>query len=82
MFDIVHAVLPGPAARESYHHESLASIVVVRIIRRYIADQRAIFNDPARRARLVSIPGLFSDVGWPDALKLMYDDRFDGHKGG
>lgn len=73
MFDIVRAVLPGPAARESYHHESLASIVVVRIIRRYIADQRAIFNDPERRARLVSILGLFSDVGWPDALKLMYE---------
>ncbi|WP_156361904.1 hypothetical protein [Sphingomonas sp. Leaf343] len=33
MFDIVHAVLPGPAAREGYHHESLANSVVVRIIR-------------------------------------------------
>ena len=46
---------------------------LVRITRRYIADQRSIFNDPERRARLVSILGLFSDVGWPDALKLMYE---------
>jgi hypothetical protein len=73
VFDIVHAVLLGPAAREGYHDESLANSVVVRMTRRYIADHRSIFDDPARRARLVSILGLFSDVGWPDALKLMYE---------
>ena len=73
MFDIVHEVLLGPAAREGYHHESLANSVVVRMIRRYIADHRSIFDDPARRARLVAILAVFSDVGWPDALKLMYD---------
>lgn len=58
----MHAVLLGPAAREGYHHESLANSVVVRTIRRYIADHRSIFDDPDHRARLVAILGLFSDV--------------------
>lgn len=73
MFDIVHAVLLGPAAHEGYHHESLANGVVVWIIRRYIADQRSICDDPERRARLVPILGLYADVSWPDALKPMYE---------
>lgn len=73
MFDIVHAVLPGAGNARGYHHESLANSVVVRIILRYIAGQRSIFDDPERRARLVSILGLLSDVGRSDALKLMYE---------
>ncbi len=71
VFDIVHNVLLGSAAREGYH-ESLANSVVVRAIRRYIVDHRSIFDDSDRRARLVAILALFSDVGWSDALKLIY----------
>jgi hypothetical protein len=68
----MYEMLLDPAAREGYHHKSLANSVVVRMIRRYIADHRLIFDDPERRARLVAILALFSDVRWPDGLKLMY----------
>jgi hypothetical protein len=47
--------------------------VIVRVITRYIADYRSIFEDDARRARLIEILRLFSDVGWPDALRLLYE---------
>ena len=67
------ALLTGPAAREGYHHESLAAPVIVRMITRYIADHRSIFEDDTRRAALVEILRLFSDVGWSDALKLLYE---------
>lgn len=73
VFDALHALLTGPAAREGYHHESLAAPVIVRMVTRYIADHRSIFEDNNRRAALVEILRLFSDVGWSDALKLLYD---------
>ncbi len=73
MFDALHALLFGAGAREGYHHESLASTVIVRMITRYIADHRSIFEDDARRSRLVEVLRLFSDVGWSDALRLLYD---------
>lgn len=73
VFDALHALLTGPAAREGYHHESLAAPVIVRMVTRYIADHRSIFEDDTRRVALVEILRLFSDVGWSDALKLLYD---------
>lgn len=73
MFDAIHEVLLGPVAREGYHHESLGNTAVVRTIQRYIADHRVIFDDIARRARLVEVLALFSEVGWAEALKLIYD---------
>lgn len=73
VFDALHALLTGPAAREGYHHESLAAPVIVRMVTRYIADHRSIFEDDTRRAALVEILRLFSDVGWSDALRLLYD---------
>ncbi|BBB12237.1 hypothetical protein SPYCA_1495 [Sphingopyxis sp. FD7] len=73
VFDALHALLTGSAAREGYHHESLAAPVIVRMVTRYIADHRSIFEDDNRRAALVEILRLFSDVGWSDALRLLYD---------
>ena len=73
VFDALHALLTGPAAREGYHFEALAERVIVRMITRYIADHRSIFEDEARRSALVEILRLFSDVGWSDALKLLFD---------
>ncbi len=73
VFDALHTLLTGSAAREGYHHEGLAAPVIVRMIKRYVADHRSIFEDDARRARLVEILRLFSDVGWPDALKLLFE---------
>lgn len=73
VFDALHALLTGSAAREGYHHENLAAPVIVRMVTRYIADHRSIFEDDTRRAALVEILRLFSDVGWSDALRLLYD---------
>lgn len=73
VFDALHALLTGSAAHEGYHYESLAAPVIVRMVTRYIADHRSIFEDDNRRAALVEILRLFSDVGWSDALKLLYD---------
>ncbi|WP_246796729.1 ATP-binding protein [Rhizobium leguminosarum] len=73
VFAALHHLLTGPAAGEDYHHEDLASGVIVRMITRYIADHRSIFEDNERRAALVEILRLFSEVGWSEALRLLYD---------
>ncbi|WP_430432311.1 hypothetical protein [Methyloversatilis sp.] len=73
VFDQIAALLVGPAAREGYHFESLGLDGVVRIVRRYLADYRDLFEEPARRNALIGVLNLFSDAGWPEALKLLYE---------
>lgn len=72
VFDAIHGILLGPGSEEDYHFESLANTSVVRIVERYIADYRAIFGDDTRRAKLVAVLQLFSEVGWTEALTLLY----------
>lgn len=60
VFDKVAAMLIGPAALQGYQYESLALGTITNIIRRYLADHRAIFDPPERRASLISILELFS----------------------
>lgn len=73
VFESVHQILFGRGREEGYHFESLGNTAVVRIVQRYIADHRSIFEDEGRRARLVEILRLFSEVGWAEALKLLYE---------
>ena len=73
VFDRVAGLLFGPARREGYHFESLGSDELVRLVRRYLADHREVFDDTARRGRLVAVLELFSGAGWPEALKLLYE---------
>jgi hypothetical protein len=73
VFEAIHGILLGRGEEQGYHYESLGDTAVVRIVQCYLADYRAIFEDEGRRARLVAILQLFSKVGWPDALKLLYD---------
>lgn len=73
VFESVHQILLGRGREEGYHFESLGNSAVVRIFQRYIADHRNIFDDEGRRARLVEILRLFSEGGWSEALKLLYE---------
>ena len=73
VFDHVAGLLLGQATKEGYHFEALGSDAIVGLIRRYLADYREIFDDDDRRARLLSVLELFSDAGWPEALKLLYE---------
>lgn len=73
VFTAIHAILTEPGAEEGYHFESLGSKAVAKVVRRYIADHRDIFEDPDRRAKLVEILQLFSEAGWPEAIGLLYE---------
>ena len=73
IFKAVPAILTGIGAKKGYQFESLGRNAVGKVAKRYIADHRGNFDDPARRAMLVKILQLFSEVGWTDAIKLLYD---------
>ncbi|UJB64812.1 hypothetical protein YS110_08680 [Acidovorax sp. YS12] len=73
VFESIYQVLLGRGREEGYHFESLGNTAVVRIVQRYVADHRVIFEDEGRRARLVEILCLFSEGGWAEALKLLYE---------
>lgn len=73
VFNAIHAIITGVGAEEGYQFESLGNTAVVKVVKRYIADHRSIFDDLKRRAMLVEILQLFSEVGWTDALRLLYD---------
>ena len=73
IFDHIAAILVGPAIEENYQFEALGADALVALVRRYLADYRAVFEDQEQRARLVAVLELFSSVGWPDALKLLYE---------
>ncbi len=73
VFEAIHSILLGRGKEEGYHFEHLAEVSLVRIVKRYLAEYRTIFEDENRRAKLVEIIQLFSDVGWTDALKLLYE---------
>jgi len=73
VFGAIHSILLGRGKEEGYQFEFLAVASLVRIVKSYLAEYRTIFEDEKSRAKLVEILRLFSDVGWPDALKLLYD---------
>jgi hypothetical protein len=73
VFDAIAAILMGPALRNNYQFEALGADASVALIRRYLADYRVVFEDQDRRARLVCVLEVFSSVGLPEALKLLYE---------
>ncbi|CUJ69226.1 Uncharacterised protein [Achromobacter aegrifaciens] len=73
IFDRMAALLLGAGVQDGYHHEQLGSEGLVKLVRRYLADHRRIFDDAQRRAKLIEILELFSGVGWPEALRLMFE---------
>jgi hypothetical protein len=71
VFDLIaFAVQSG--SRSGYHFENLAADHMVKVVGRYLADHKEIFEVPQRRAALVEILETFVAVGWPAARRLLY----------
>ena len=59
--------------RWDYQYEQLAQDVVVRVVRRYLADKRALLQDDEECQRaLREILETFIEAGWPAAQQLAY----------
>ena len=59
--------------RWDYEYEQLAQDVVLRVVRRYLADKRALLqNDEECQRALREILETFIEAGWPGAQYLAY----------
>lgn len=72
MFDMVAHALLGAGKAHGYQFESLGADRVVEIVGRFLADNRNIFEDDARRHKLIECLDAFIEAGWPSARRLLY----------
>ena len=59
-------------ASQGYQFESLAVTVFCRIVQRYLAGHRELFEDAALAEELLSTLDVFVSAGWPEARRLVY----------
>lgn len=57
---------------QGYTSERMAADLFVRVVERYLADYRNIFENPERRQDLLSCLNAFVRHGWPTARRLTY----------
>ncbi|MBG21413.1 MAG: hypothetical protein CML31_15925 [Rhizobiales bacterium] len=72
VFDhVAHALLVG-GRRHGFHFESLGANRFVKVIGRFLADYRSLFNEPKRRSQLIECLNVFAQAGWPAARRLLF----------
>ncbi len=72
VFDLIaFAVLKG-GTQTGYHFEMLAANLLVKLVGRYLADHKEVFDSPERRAALVDTLEIFVAAGWPSVRRLFY----------
>ncbi|KVF18379.1 ATP-binding protein [Burkholderia cepacia] len=72
VFDLAARALLGAGQQQGYQFESLGADQVVKLIGRFLADHRVLFDQPLRRQTLVKCLDVFIEVGWPSARRLLY----------
>jgi hypothetical protein len=71
-FDLTaHAIRAG-GVRGGYQYESLGADLMVRLVGAFLADNKEIFEDDARRQALVDCLEIFMEAGWTAARRLLY----------
>ena len=72
VFDLIaFAVLKG-GQQTGYQFEHMAADLMVKLVGRYLADHKEIFDDPQRRTALVDTLEVFVGAGWPSVRRLFY----------
>lgn len=71
-FDLtVHAIRTG-GVQGGYQFESLGADLMVRLVGTFLADNKEIFENEARRQALVDCLEIFMEAGWTAARRLLY----------
>ena len=72
IFDLSAKALLGAGREQGYQFESLGVNQAVKLIGRFLADHRELFEDPDCRQTLVKCLDAFIEAGWPSARRLLY----------
>jgi hypothetical protein len=71
-FDLTaHAIRTG-GVQGGYQFESLGADLMVRLVGTFLADNKEIFENEARRQALVDCLEIFMEAGWTAARRLLY----------
>ncbi|CAH2403058.1 hypothetical protein [Mesorhizobium escarrei] len=69
-FDLMAEAMLRTTGVARYEHESMGADLFVQLVGRFLADYRAIFDDQARRNKLIDCIAVFVEAGWPEARRL------------
>lgn len=69
-FDLFSEAMLRTTGVSKYEWESMGASKFVELVGAYLADYRHIFDDEARRGKLVNCVSIFVEAGWPEARKL------------
>jgi hypothetical protein len=69
-FDLISEAMLRTTGVAKYEHESLGASLFVKLIGIYLADYRDIFDDDARRRKLIDCLAVFVEAGWSEATQL------------
>ena len=72
VFDLITSAILRGGQQSGYQFESLAADLMVKLVGRYLADHKDIFDDPQRRTALVDTLEVFVAAGWPSVRRLFY----------
>ena len=71
VWDIIAGAILTGGKRHGYTNESMGVDLYVRLVGRYLADHKGIFDNPQRRKLLLETLEAFIEMGWPSARKLL-----------
>ena len=71
-FDLTAHVIRAGGSLGGYQYESLGADLMVRLVGIFLADNKEVFADEARRQALVGCLEIFMEAGWPAARRLLY----------
>nr|WP_295745452.1 ATP-binding protein [uncultured Acidocella sp.] len=72
VFDLIASTILRGNRDRGYQFEFLGADLVVKLVGRYLADHKEIFDDPQRRLALIDILETFVAAGWPAVRRLIY----------
>ena len=72
VFDLIAVAVLNGGRRGGYEFESLGADLLVKLVGRYLADHKEVFDDSQRRAALVDTLETFVAAGWPAVRRLLY----------
>lgn len=72
VFDLIAAAVLQGGQETGYQFEHLASDLMVKLVGRFLADHKEIFDNPQRRTDLVDTLEVFVSAGWPSIRRLFY----------
>jgi hypothetical protein len=72
VFELIAIAVLNGGRRGGYEFDGLGADLLVKLVGRYLADHKEVFEDPQRRAALVDTLETFVAAGWPAVQRLLY----------